>query len=43
MASNVLQADGTPADKWGYDGARVVRARRFIDTAEADTNELGLA
>ncbi|MEA3182768.1 MAG: hypothetical protein QOI59_6291 [Gammaproteobacteria bacterium] len=41
-ASTVLQPDGTPADKWDMTGLGFVRARRFIDTAEADTNEFGL-
>jgi hypothetical protein len=39
--SDVRLPDGTPADKWGMTGLGFVRARRFIDTAEADTNEYG--
>jgi hypothetical protein len=39
--SDVLQPGGTPADKWGLTGLGFVRARRFIDTSEADTNEYG--
>jgi hypothetical protein len=39
--SDVLQPDGRPAERWGMTGTGFVQARRFIDTAEADTNEYG--
>jgi len=37
-----VQADGTQPDKWGITGLGFVRARRFIETPEADTNDFGV-
>jgi hypothetical protein len=36
------QPDGTQPDKWGLTGLGFVRARRFIETPEADTNDFGI-